>query len=122
MQTKSALKVLGTLLFLLGVLGYIFPHWPQTFFSNNENLFHVLAGLITLMLASVSPAFRLKSLFWLAVLFLAIGAFGFFAGNPEFVQIKKIAFDTYLNEADNYIHTVFALAFAWFWLTNRTRN
>lgn len=121
MQTKSALNTLGTLLFLLGVFGYIFPRLPHTFFSNNENLFHVVAGLVLLGLASGATALRRKTLFVASILFLIIGLYGFFAGNPEFVQIRKLSFDTYLNEADNYIHIGLGLALAWFWIASASK-
>ncbi len=117
MQTKSTLKVLGTLLFLLGVFGYIFPHWQETFFTNNENLFHVLTGFGAIMFASASTLYRRYTFAILMVLYLALGIYGFTLKQPSDFHIKRVT--AQLDLVDNIIHLGAGLAFGWFWLRNR---
>lgn len=117
MSTQQALRVLGTLLFLYGVFGYIFPEWGKTLFSNNENLFHVLTGLGALLLANFSPSHRRLTLLVLALLYLGLGIYGFTLAQPTDFRLKAIT--AQLDDVDNYIHVAFGLAFAWFWLNAR---
>jgi hypothetical protein len=117
MQTRPALKVLGTLLFLYGVFGYIFPHWGKVVFTNNENLFHVLTGVGAILFASATPPRRKITLFALALLYLGLGIYAFTIKHPMDFHIKNIS--AQLDEVDNYIHIIIGLTFAWFWLGSR---
>lgn len=114
MQTKPTLRVLGTLLFLYGAFGYIFPQWGQTVFTNNENLFHVLTGLGAILYSHSSVKRARNTLFILALAYLALGIYGFTLRQPTDFKIKRIT--AQLDETDNYTHAVIGVAFAWFWL------
>jgi hypothetical protein len=117
MQTKPSLTILATLLFLLGVFGYIFPTWHNTHFTNNENLFHVLIAVVLWMVAGADAKKRMLGLLLSALVFLAFGIFGFTLKQP-LILIHHRQF-MQLDEVDNYFHIVFGLAFAWVWLRNR---
>jgi hypothetical protein len=120
MSSKQVLKVLGTLLFLFGVFGYIFPHWGHVQFTNNENLWHVVTGVIAIMMASVSPQNRRYTLLIWAALYLILGIYGFALKHPADFHIKHIT--AQLDMVDNYIHVLIGLVFAWFWLNNRKKS
>jgi hypothetical protein len=117
MTTKQILKILGTLLFLYGVFGYIFPHWGHVQFTNNENLWHVTTGLIAIIMASASLPSRRNTLLVLALLYLVLGIYGFTLHHPTDFHIKHIT--AQLDTFDNYAHVVIGLIFSWFWLSNR---
>ncbi len=117
MQTKQPLTVLGTLIFLLGVGGYIFPTWQATRFTNNENLLHVIIALLLWLAAAWEPKKRLASLLVAALVFLALGIYGFTLKDLNYFVNNRLFFR--FDAVDNYVHCVFALAFAWFWLKNR---
>ncbi len=119
MQTKQGLTILGTLLLLVGVFGYIFPHLPSTTFHNNENLFHVVAAILSLGFASAVAKTRNRALLAYAVIFWVLGLYGFFASNPDYLHIKSYSYAISLDTADNYLHIVFGLAYAWTWLRFR---
>jgi len=118
MQSKQALTVLGTILFLYGVFGYIFPHWGHVEFTNNENLFHVITGLAAVLMANFSDMYRRYTFLIVALLYLALGVYGFTLRQPTAFHIKHIT--AQIDMIDNYIHGVIGLAFAWYWLRNRT--
>ncbi len=120
MQTKSALKIIGTSLFLYGVFGFLFPHWHNTFFTNNENLFHLLTGLVALVLAESSALHRRWTLVILALLYLVLGLTGFSLNHPADFHIKHST--AQLDEFDNYVHILFGLLLAWFWLTSQRQK
>ncbi|HEY1074339.1 MAG TPA: hypothetical protein VGE59_01395 [Patescibacteria group bacterium] len=122
MQTKQALKVLGTFLFLLGVFGYIFPNWKSVHFTNNENLFHVISGLIAITASNLKPRGRTITLGLLIVFYLAWGIWGFTLHAPLDAKIlikNKINLSTQLDTIDNYLHILFGLGFAWSWLNRK---
>ena len=120
MQTKQPLTVLGTLIFLLGVFGYIFPIWHATRFTNNENLLHVVIAVLLWLAAAWDAKKRVGSLLVAALLFLALGVYGFTLKDPNYFVNSRlfIRFDA----VDNYIHAIGALIFTWFWLQNRHRK
>jgi len=120
MNSKSVLKVLGTLLFLFGVFGYIFPNWHHTVFTNNENLFHVVTGLAAIMLASATINYRRYTLLTWAAVYLLLGIYGFALKHPADFHIKHIT--AQLDVVDNYLHILFGLAFAWYWLNFRKKS
>jgi hypothetical protein len=117
MKSQQALKVFGTLIFLLGYFGYLFPEWRQTVFTNNENLFHVLTGLLAIMLASFSLITRKRSIVLLGLIYFALGIYGFTLKDPTQHIFKPWLVK--LDEIDNYLHVLAGLAFAWAHLSNR---
>lgn len=120
MQTKQALTVFGTFLILYGLFGYIFPEWGTTHFNNNENLFHVLIGILATMLASASVVRRKQAILAYAILFLALGLYGFTLKQPtDFLLNNQIVMQ--LDLANNIAHIIVGLAFAWAWIFNRTK-
>ncbi len=114
---KQALNVLGTLLFLLGVFGYIYPDWHSVQFTNNENLFHVLMGVGAVFGANLSASSRKNALLILSLILLAIGIYGFTLKHPTDFRLKNVT--AQLDLIDNVIHVLFGLSFAWFWLQSR---
>lgn len=118
MQTKPVLKVLGTLLLLLGIFGYTFPEWGPIRFTNNENLFHVLSAFALLFLSQFKPNVHKWVLVIFALLYLALGVGGFTLKNPSDFRLKNITMQ--LDTVDSVAHVGFGLAFAWFWLKGRT--
>ncbi len=118
MQTKPILKVLGTLLLLYGIFGYVFPDWGSVRFTNNENLFHILSAFALLFLAQFKPHIRKWTLLVFALIYLAIGIGGFTLKKPTDFRIKRVTMQ--LDLVDNIPHVAFGLAFTWFWIKNRT--
>lgn len=118
-MTQQALKVLGTLLLLWGIFGFLFPQWGNVQFTNNENLFHILIGLLAILMAEFSPFTRRWSLLLLAVIFLTLGIYSFTLETPTDFQVWRVAAQADL--VDNVIHTLFGLGFAWFWLQSRPK-
>lgn len=117
MQTKQPLTVLGTLIFLVGVFGYIFPVWQTTRFTNNENLLHVVLGVVLLISASLSQQKRHMILILSALLLLALGLAGFSLKDPNYFVNNRLVIR--FDEVDNYLHCLFALALGWAWVNRR---
>lgn len=118
-STKQILKVGGTLLFLFGVFGYIFPKWGGTQFSNNENLFHVVTGLLAVFIAELSLQKQRLALIVLALIYIAIGVYGFYLKQPTDFHLGKVT--AQLDLFDNIAHVVIGLAWSWFYLRLRSR-
>jgi hypothetical protein len=114
METKSVLKVFGTLLLLLSLFGYLFPDWGKVDFTNNENLAHLLLALLAFFMATFSNSIRAKAIFGFSLLFLLWGLYGFMLPKPTDFHLGVITMQ--LDEFDNYLHLVMGLALSWFWL------
>jgi hypothetical protein len=121
-MTKQALKVLGTLLFLYGVFGYIFPKWGGVHFTNNENLVHVVTGILVILFSNASSKWRTIIAVIITIFYLSWGIWGFTLKQPLDAKIlikNKLNLSTQLDEVDNYAHIVTSLGFAWFFLSTR---
>jgi hypothetical protein len=114
MSYNQVLKVGGTILFLFGVFGYIYPKWGGTQFTNNENLFHVLTGLIAVFLAELSAPKQRIAIAVLALIYIALGVYGFALKQPTDFHIGTIK--AQLDLFDNIAHVVIGLGWAWFYL------
>lgn len=117
MNSKSALKVIGTLLLLWGIFGYLFPNWHTTIFTNNENLWHVITGLVFIFMANFSPSYRRWTIFIGALLYLILGLYGLALKHPSDFHLKTIT--AQLDLFDNILHLIFALALSWNWLNKK---
>lgn len=117
---KATPQSFGTILLLLGVFGYIFPQWDSVQFTNNENLFHVLTGLLLVMLAGLPLAKQKWLILVYGLAYLGLGIYGFTLNQPADFHIKAIT--AQLDLFDNYFHVVVALAFAWLWLRGRSQG
>lgn len=122
MQTKQALKVLGTILFLYGIFGYLFPEWGGTVFSENENLFHLVTGLAAVFMSNFSLLHRKWTLLVLAILYLALGIYGFSAFLPADIHIKSVTIKAHIDEFDNYVNLIIGLISAYIWLQGRKQK
>jgi hypothetical protein len=118
-SSKQILKVGGTLLFLFGVFGYIYPKWGNVQFSNNENLFHVITGLLAVLMAEFSVQKQRIAMLVLVLIYLALGIYGFYLKQPTDFHIKNVT--AQLDLFDNISHTLIGLAWAWFWLRTKSK-
>ncbi len=120
MLSKSAMKVCGTFLLLLGYFGYLFPHWKGTVFTNNENLFHIVIGLTVLIFSGLGVEKRRAAVAALAVSFWTWGVFGFSPALQARFPLSRL--DWQLDDVDNYLHVLIGLALAWVWLAGSRRH
>ncbi len=120
MTTKSVLKILGSILLLLSVFGYLFPKWGKVDFTNNENLFYLLTALVALFFAQFNPRVRKTILFIFAIAFLILGLYGFTLKHPTDFRIGTMK--AQLDLIDNLINLGFGLAFAWFGFQHAKRS
>lgn len=117
MESKPLIKLLGTLLLLFGIFGYLFPTIPGLTFTTRENELHALTGLLVLILASLEGYYRRISLVLMALFYLALGIYGFSLTQSTLTVRPGITLE--LSRVDTIIHLLFGLAFSWTWLKAR---
>jgi uncharacterized membrane protein len=113
MTTKSMMKVFGTLLFLFGIFGYLFPDWGKTIFSNNENLAHILLGLLLIVTAELPLLWQKWIVSLVGVFFLFLAIYGFSHVAPTDIHVKKTIITAHLDPFDNYFNLIVGLMLAW---------
>lgn len=109
MNPKQFLMVGGSVLLLLGVLGYVLPGGQiiggTWFLTTGENIAHLVLGLVALVAAYTLDAKMQKMLTQVvAVVALFFGVYGFFVSNvPPMNTFGTVNLET---PYDNVLHLV----------------
>jgi uncharacterized membrane protein HdeD (DUF308 family) len=91
-MAKTVCKLLGVVLLLVGIIGFIKPGFAGTHLSMAHNLVHILSGIIALYFgfaASLSGARGFALAF--GAIYLLLGIVGFIMGSPGTPSMANMA-------------------------------
>ena len=122
-MAKTICKLLGVLFLLVGIIGFVAPHFLGTHLSMAHNLVHILSGIIALYFGfagSLSGARGFALAF--GAVYLLLGIVGFIMGSPGASNIPnmgtadnrlwKVIPDTLeFGTADHAVHILLGIIF-----------
>jgi uncharacterized membrane protein HdeD (DUF308 family) len=91
-MAKTICKLLGVVLLLVGIIGFVKPGFAGTHLSMAHNLVHILTGIISLYFgfaASLSAARSFALAF--GAIYLLLGIVGFIMGSPGAPTMANMA-------------------------------
>lgn len=114
MSAKNAALLLGAVLTVVGILGFVMPSPLLGIFATdtNHNIVHLLSGVIGLWCAMSSPSASKTFLMVFGVVYALVAVLGFVTASPLLGLIT-------VNSADNWLHVVIALYSLYFGSTSK---
>jgi hypothetical protein len=131
-MTKILLEILGTMLVVLGVAGFVSPEIGGVNLTLSHNLLLIAAGVVALACGLEAPDSAARIWSWaLATLFGLLGVAGFLLGEPGTVadspRFERYAWELLDDElefggSDHLLHLVVSAAFAVVaWICHRAK-
>jgi hypothetical protein len=115
-MTKNLLYVLGIVLVVIGLLGFVNHPVLGIFEVNNlHNLIHLVSGVLAIMFARMGELSAKKLALVLGVVYALVTVLGFLLAGNIFNLIM-------VNMADNLLHLVLAVVFLVVGLTGRSAS
>jgi hypothetical protein len=123
-MTRTILNILGTILVVLGIAGFVSPHLAGTHLSATRNFIHIGSGALALWFGLKGSLDAARMFSWIfAALYGLLGLAGMVFGqpgvasvvpemgsDPKLLRILPEVFEVGRN--DHILHMVIALAFA----------
>ncbi len=111
MTTKNIMYVLGVILILVGLLGFVQDPVLGIFEVDTlHNLVHLASGILALVFASRGESQARMAALVLGIVYALVTVLGFLSGDNKILNLITI------NDADNYLHLVLAVIFLIFGL------